>query len=116
MCHVLIIEDDPLIAMNIEVLVRELGALTVEIAETQGEAVEAALVTPPALITSDVSLRIGDGPSAIHSIRTALGAVPVIFITASPESCPNPGEWDRVHVKPLDEHEVGRLFRELLAA
>lgn len=39
MCHVLIIEDDPFIAMHIEDVLRDGGAATVVIAITEGDAI-----------------------------------------------------------------------------
>jgi len=82
---VLIIEDEPVIAADIEALVRELGHKVVDIAATRTEAVEAAARHRPGLVLADIQL--ADGSSGIDAVKDILGKfdVPVIFITAFPE-------------------------------
>ncbi|MCC2977965.1 response regulator [Sphingomonas sp. PL-96] len=93
MCHVLIIEDEPFVAMTIQAMLEEEGATTVDFAVTEAEAISAALANPPKLITSDVRLIEGTGPLALEQIHQHLGEIPVIFITGSPDECQpcNPG-------------------------
>ena len=55
-CHVLIIEDEPFIAMSIQMALEEEGATSFDFAVTGAEAVAAALARPAELITSDVKL------------------------------------------------------------
>jgi CheY-like chemotaxis protein len=82
---VLIIEDEPVIAADIEALARELGHNVVDIAATRAEAIEAVAKHKPGLILADIQL--ADGSSGIDAVREILGKfdVPVIFITAFPE-------------------------------
>ncbi len=82
---VLIIEDEPVIAADIEALVRELGHSVVDIAATRTEAVEAVARKAPGLVLADIQL--ADGSSGIDAVKDILGRydVPVIFITAFPE-------------------------------
>lgn len=82
---VLIIEDEPVIAMDIESMVRELGHRVTAIAATRDEAVKAAREHPPGLVLADIQL--ADGSSGIDAVKNILGHydVPVIFITAYPE-------------------------------
>ena len=82
---VLIIEDEPVIAADIEGLVRELGHEVVDIAATRKEATEAAMRKRPGLVLADIQL--ADGSSGIDAVKDILGRfdVPVIFITAFPE-------------------------------
>ncbi|NBB14056.1 response regulator [Caulobacter sp. SLTY] len=82
---VLIIEDEPVIAADIEALVRELGHNVVDIAATRTEAVEAIAKKQPGLVLADIQL--ADGSSGIDAVKDILGQfnVPVIFITAFPE-------------------------------
>lgn len=87
MCHVLIIEDEPFIAMQIEDVLREGGAATVTIAATEAEAITAAQAHRPDFITSDVRLSDGTGPDAIRAIRAMFAMVPVTFVTAWPGAC-----------------------------
>lgn len=82
---VLIIEDEPLIAMQLENLVQDLGHSVVGNAATRTEAVRLFKATNPGLVLADVQL--ADGSSGIDAVEEILqGAdVPVIFITAFPE-------------------------------
>ncbi len=83
--QVLIIEDEPVIAADIEALVRELGHNVLEVAATRSEAVNAVASAPPGLVLADIQL--ADGSSGIDAVKDILGRhdVPVIFITAFPE-------------------------------
>lgn len=82
---VLIIEDEPLIAIDIQMLVEELGHHVVHVARTHQEAVAAVRDTKPGLILADIQL--ADGSSGLEAVNQILGSlsVPVIFITAYPE-------------------------------
>ncbi len=82
---VLIIEDEPVIAADIEALVRELGHNVLDIAATRTEAVEAVNRRLPGLVLADIQL--ADGSSGSDAVKDILGRldVPVIFITAGPE-------------------------------
>ena len=112
----LIIEDDPLVAMHIQMLLEENGATSVAIAETESQAIWAASLRPPAFITSDISLLRGTGPAAVRTIQAKCGPVPVIFITALPAANPVRGPKERLFGKPIDEAAVAQAIRELLAA
>jgi len=82
---VLIIEDEPIIAMDIEELVLNCGHRVVGLATTEAEAVELAERHKPGLILADINLGIGgDGTSAVSRIMKHHYA-PVIFVTAYPE-------------------------------
>ena len=82
---VLIIEDEPVIAMDIEELVQSCGHNVVGVATTEIEAVEMAERTRPGLILADINLGLGgDGTSAVSRIMRNHYA-PVIFVTAYPE-------------------------------
>jgi CheY-like chemotaxis protein len=82
---VLIIEDEPMIAMDLETIVRDLGHEVAGIAVTADEAVALAKSTKPGLVLADIQL--ADNSSGIDAVRDILGEfpVPVIFITAFPE-------------------------------
>jgi CheY-like chemotaxis protein len=82
---VLIIEDEPVIAADIEALVTELGHQVVDIAATRTEAVDAVARKTPGLVLADIQL--ADGSSGIDAVKDILARhnVPVIFITAFPE-------------------------------
>ena len=82
---VLIVEDEPIIAMDIEALVESLGHRVTEVARTHTEALAAVRRRRPGLILADVQL--ADGSSGINAVHEILSSfrVPVIFITAYPE-------------------------------
>ncbi len=82
---VLIIEDEPIIAMDLEELVNGCGHRVVGVASSEAEAVACAQRTRPGLILADINLGAGgDGASAVSKITATLD-VPVIFVTAYPE-------------------------------
>jgi DNA-directed RNA polymerase specialized sigma24 family protein len=83
--EIMIIEDEPLIAMDIEQLVESLGHKVVCVARTHKEAVNLFNQTHPRMILADIQL--ADGSSGIDAVNDILNThpVPVIFITAFPE-------------------------------
>jgi CheY-like chemotaxis protein len=82
---VLIIEDEPIIAMDIEELVQNCGHRVVGVASSEREAVQIAKATRPGLILADINLGVGgDGTNAVARIMQSHYA-PVIFVTAYPE-------------------------------
>src|SRR5687767_10303059 len=83
--EVLIIEDEPIIAMDIETIVRDLGHSVTGVAVTRDEAVSQALARRPGLVLADIQL--ADDSSGIDAVKDILNEfrVPVIFITAFPE-------------------------------
>jgi CheY-like chemotaxis protein len=115
-CHVLIIEDDLLVALHLQTLLEQNGATSVDIADTESKAIRAAAANPPSVITSDVGLASGTGPAAVQAIQQEHGAIPVIFVTGKPETCPPCGPRARVLGKPFDEVALARAFRELRPA
>ena len=82
---VVIIEDEPLIAMDLEQLVQGLGHRVVRVARTERQAIEAVKQTRPGLVLADIQL--ADGSSGIDAANEFLQefSVPVIFVTAFPE-------------------------------
>ncbi|HUG45645.1 MAG TPA: response regulator [Sphingomicrobium sp.] len=81
--HALIIEDESLIAMAIEDVLRGCGFTSFDFAVSAEEAVKAAERKCPDLITADVELRPGCGITAVQSICSKQ-PIPVLFITGSP--------------------------------
>lgn len=83
--RIMIIEDEPLIAMDIEQLVESLGHTVVGIARTHKEAVALYEKEEPGMVLADIQL--ADNSSGIDAVNDILKNVniPVIFITAFPE-------------------------------
>ncbi|MDQ0391456.1 response regulator [Labrys monachus] len=82
---VLIIEDEPVIALDVEQLVLDLGHRVTGIARTHEQAVKLANEKPPGLVLADIQL--ADGSSGLDAVNEILHSLdlPVIFITAFPE-------------------------------
>jgi DNA-directed RNA polymerase specialized sigma24 family protein/CheY-like chemotaxis protein len=82
---VLIIEDEPLIAIDIETIVESLGHRVHGIARTHGESIALFKSGSPGLVLADIQL--ADGSSGLDAVNELLKLreVPVIFITSFPE-------------------------------
>ncbi|HAC57719.1 MAG TPA: response regulator [Rhodobiaceae bacterium] len=82
---VLIIEDEPIISMDLEQIVRELGHDVMATVVTRDEAAAAISRRRPGLVLADIQL--ADGSSGIDAVKDIFArfSVPVIFITAYPE-------------------------------
>lgn len=82
---VLIIEDEPLISMQLEDLVTGLGHDVCGTAATRTQAVSSVEQRRPGLVLADIQL--ADGSSGLDAVDDilAIETVPVIFITAYPE-------------------------------
>ncbi|GBR55265.1 two-component response regulator [Neokomagataea thailandica NBRC 106555] len=82
---VLIIEDEAIIALDIQGLVERCGHRVVGVAHCEADAVRLAEETKPGLILADINL--GVGGDGMHAVRRILEAhkAPVIFVTAYPE-------------------------------
>ncbi len=83
--NVLIIEDEPLISMQLEDLVSSLGHEIFGTAATRTQAKELVSNGAPGLVLADIQL--ADGSSGLDAVDDILkiADVPVIFITAYPE-------------------------------
>lgn len=83
---VLVIEDEPIIAVDLEGIVAAMGHKITGVAATQAEAVALADAERPDLILSDIQLAdYSSGVDAVAEIVAAHGDIPVVFITAYPE-------------------------------
>jgi DNA-directed RNA polymerase specialized sigma24 family protein/CheY-like chemotaxis protein len=82
---VLIIEDEPLIALDLKDVLEGLGHRVAAIARTRADAVKAANLHKPGLVIADI--RLADGSSGLDAVNDMLRSfsVPVIFVTAYPE-------------------------------
>jgi len=83
---VMIIEDEAIIAMDLESVVAEMGHRVTGVARTHSGAVDLAKADVPDLILADIQLADNSsGIEAVNEILAAHGDRPVIFITAFPE-------------------------------
>ena len=99
--HALIIEDDELIALSIEDVLRECGFKSFDLAVSFEEAVNAAAKRCPDLITADVELRPGSGIDAVQTICSSR-PIPVIFLT---------GRADEVRLRMSQHPVLDKPFR-----
>jgi CheY-like chemotaxis protein len=108
--RILIIEDEPVIALDVANTVRQDGHTVVGIASTRTEAVDLAARAHPGLVLADIKL--ADDSSGLDAVNQILRdhVVPVIFVTAFPErllSGERP-EPTLLITKPFD-HEILRV-------
>ncbi len=83
---VMIIEDEAIIAMDLENLVAEMGHKVTGVARTHDGALQLAAKEIPDLILADIQLADNSsGIDAVNDLLRDLGERPVIFITAFPE-------------------------------
>ena len=111
---ILVIEDEPVIAMDIASIIRQSGHRVVGIAATRDEAVAMAEARPPGLILADIKLADdSSGIAAVDDILELLVAarpggatIPVVFITAYPERLLDDErlEPSLLITKPFGEH------------
>jgi DNA-directed RNA polymerase specialized sigma24 family protein len=82
---VLIIEDEPLIALDLKRILEDLGHRVVAVARTRIDAIRAAKDHKLGLVMADISL--ADGSSGLDAVDDILRSftVPVVFVTAYPE-------------------------------
>jgi DNA-directed RNA polymerase specialized sigma24 family protein/CheY-like chemotaxis protein len=114
--RVLIIEDEPIIGLDLTRLALELGHEVVGVAATRDEAVAMARRARPGLVLADV--RLADGSSGMDAAADILESfdIPVIFITAFPEHLltgdrPEPAF---LITKPFREEAVKALISQAL--
>ncbi|WP_457798032.1 response regulator [Methylocystis sp. S23] len=96
---ILVVEDESIIAKDIELIVNDLGHRVIGPARTHEEALSLALKARPAVIVADVKL--ADGSSGIVAVDEMLKSIDasVIFVTAVPQWLQT-GELEPVLVIP----------------
>ncbi len=115
----LIVEDEGLVALDLESRLQRLGYSVVGIAETGARAMAIARDKQPDLVLMDIHLASGsDGITAAREIHEALG-LPVVFLTAYADSV----TLDRAAmavpfgylVKPFEERSLASTLKMALA-
>ncbi len=83
---VMVIEDEPLIALDIRNIVSDMGHAVTGIARTRARAVALGREERPNLILADIQLADNSsGIDAVNDLLAEMPEVPVIFITAFPD-------------------------------
>ncbi|MDE1918037.1 MAG: response regulator [Sphingomonadales bacterium] len=111
MTHVLIIEDEILIALDLAEQLEDHGAFSFAFASSEERAVAAAHERRPDVITCDVTLAQGFGPQAVGKIREAIGPVPTIFVTGAPDAKLLEHQPCVILQKPIDPAALVEAFR-----
>lgn len=84
--RVMVIEDESVIAMDLEGIVEMMGHDVTGVATTADQAVQMGKQTRPDLILADIQLADGSsGIDAVLALLAEFGDLPVIFVTAFPE-------------------------------
>ena len=113
---VLIIEDEPLISMQLEDLVTSLGHEICGTAATRTQAQEVVADKTPGLVLADIQL--ADGSSGLDAVDDilAISSVPVIFITAYPERLLTGDRPEPTYLvtKPFQEQTVRAAISQAL--
>lgn len=114
--NVLIIEDEPLISMQLEDLVTSLGHEVCGTAATRDQARSSVAENMPGLVLADIQL--ADGSSGLDAVDDimAIGDVPVIFITAYPERLLTGARKEPTYLvtKPFKESTVRAAISQAL--
>ncbi len=84
--HVLIIEDEMLVGMDMVHHLTDIGFESFAFAGTEAQALEQARLKRPDLVTVDVGLLDGDGRSAAGALKRELGDLAVIYVTGDPKA------------------------------
>ena len=113
--HALIIEDESMIAIAIEDALRACGFTSFDFAVSADEAVTAAALRCPDLITADVELRPGCGIAAVQSICSER-PIPVLFITGSAAEVRIRMPGHTLVEKPFSTHHIVEATKRTLDA
>ncbi|MEO6114467.1 MAG: response regulator [Sphingomicrobium sp.] len=108
--HALIIEDEAFVAMSIEGILRECGFTSFVIAISAGEAIAAARLKCPDLISADVDLRPGSGIDAVNDICSG-PTIPIIFVTGTPDEARQRMPDHPLVLKPFTPDDVKEAVR-----
>jgi CheY-like chemotaxis protein len=113
--HALIIEDEMIIALEVEGLLSDLGFTSFDVADSPAQAVAAALARRPDLVTADYRIIDGTGLEAVAGIVRAIGPVPVIYVTGNPDMVAGRSAAPVVD-KPIAPRALAEACRQARAA
>ena len=113
--HALIIEDEMLIALEVESLLHDFGFSSCDIVDNPTDAVKSALAHRPDLVTADMRILGGTGVDAVRAITEKLGPVPHIYVTGNPDMLAGSTAAPIVD-KPLSRRALADACRRACAA
>lgn len=110
--HALIIEDEILIAYEIQDVLERLGFESFDLAASPSEAIAFAKAHRPSLITADMRIIGGTGLEAVQAIIGAIGEVPVVYVTANADMLRGEGLATIVE-KPIADPALAQACRHV---
>ena len=113
--RVLVVEDDPLLAMDLEATLAEAGAVVVDLCRTLDQALARAGADDFAIAVLDFSL--GAETASPVARRLVNRGVPFVLYTGKPRNEPNLAEWsDRLIIeKPASARALVSAVRAALS-
>lgn len=113
--RILVIEDEPLIAMGIKLMLESLGYAVHAIVDNEGDAIAEARSSQLDLILADVRLKAGgDGITAVKQILSERD-IPVLFLTGNPADLEERGMGHmNVLSKPFMPAMLERAVRRMI--
>src|SRR3954471_18942198 len=113
--QILIMEDEPLVALELQLLVEDMGHQVCAVVATEADAVREADVTAPDLVIADIQLRQGNGIRAMERIADRR-EVPVIFVSGNHAFTPNPQiRTARFIAKPFRVESLRKAVADIIA-
>jgi CheY-like chemotaxis protein len=118
--RILIVEDERLIAIDLQRRLMRLGYAVVALAATGVEAIQKALALRPDVVLMDIRLQgIMDGVEAAQQIQASVG-IPVVFMTAyvdeeTRQRVRATSPWGYLH-KPFTAQQIQLALQQVLAS
>jgi CheY-like chemotaxis protein len=118
--RILIVEDERLIAVDLQRRLTRLGYAVVALAASGAEAIQKALALCPDVVLMDIRLQGNmDGVEAAQQIHTS-AAIPVVFMTAyvdedTQQRVRATSSWGCLY-KPFTSHQVQSTLEHVLSA
>jgi CheY-like chemotaxis protein len=113
--QVMIMEDEPLVALEFQFIVEDMGHHVCAVVDTEADAVREADATSPDLVIADIQLRQGNGIKAMERIADRR-AVPVIFVSGNHTFTPNPQiRTARFIAKPFRVESLRKAVADIFA-
>jgi DNA-binding NtrC family response regulator len=113
--QIMIMEDEPLVALELRIIIEDMGHHVCAVVDTEADAVREADATPPDLVIADIQLRQGNGIKAMERIADRR-AVPVIFVSGNPTFTPNPQiRTVRFIAKPFRVESLRKAVADIFA-
>jgi len=113
--QIMIMEDEPLVALELQIIVEDMGYHVCAVVDTEADAVREADATSPDLVIADIQLRQGNGIAAMERIADRR-EVPVIFVSGNHTFTPNPQiRTARFIAKPFRVESLRKAVADIFA-